>query len=140
MNLIQNFSKEEVEINMYCDKLQPDSPPNSQNATHASNICLARLLKKCELSHPIKLRSCDRAYSDCALQAFAKFNRSYDYCQFAFGKHANDSAIYTHGQIANDIRQHENSASQSQMEQCYFNGGDSHFLDYCQDLIEYNYA
>lgn len=78
-------------------------------------------------------------YSHCTKEVFTSFGRSFDYCEFAFGKYANLSGIFTHEQIAKGLRLAEQKGLPSPMDECYSNEGDSHFKQYCQDIFAYGY-
>lgn len=132
MSLIQNLTQSDVQMAMFCDGVDV-AQARKANAAGAdlSTVCLAKELKKCAVLHPTKLRSLDPAYSDCAKAAFSAHGRSFEYCQFAFGRHANTSGIYKHAQIVKNIQQNENYPQLAWMEKCYHNEGDSHYREYC---------
>lgn len=126
---------------MFCDGVDVAEARKAKAAgADLSTVCLAKELKKCAVLHRTKLRSLDPAYSDCAKAAFTAHGRPFEYCQFAFGRHANTSGIYKHAQIVKNIKQNENYPQLAWMEKCYHNEGDSHYREYCEDLIAYNYA
>ena len=91
------------------------------------------------MQHPVKLRTLNPSYSDCVREVFSSFGQDFQYCQFAFGRYANLSQIYTHAQMKKNFEANSNNPARGWMEKCYANDGDSHFKEFCQDVQTNNY-